>query len=299
MEPLWTLRLPLAQERVVAAAARPDGDALHAVGEILLDRSVMYKYLSPHLLGVATLAGEGAKEGARLAVYVIDTIKGNIVERVEHEHVQGPVSLVHAENWFAYTYRDRKHRRPLLSVLELFDAAGKPPPAALSALRMARPIVVAQSFVLPAAISRMGVTVTDAGVAFRALIAALPSGRLAAITERFFDPRRPTAKAPRSEEQVPYHPLLPLDTTTLLNYNRSVARPDAIVCAPTALESTSLAFVHGLDLFLTHVAPSKRFDVLSADFNKPMLLASIAALALAVVVAARRAASNTLRAAWA
>ena len=78
----------------------------------------------------------------------------------------------------------------MLSVLELFDGNGKPPSAGVSSLRLSRPIVISQSFILPNVVHALGVTVTDAGIAYRGLIVALASGRLAAIQERFMDPRR-------------------------------------------------------------------------------------------------------------
>ena len=37
--------------------------------------------------------------------------------------------------------------------------------------------------------------------------------------------------------------------------------------APTELESTSVVFVHGLDLYCTSMTPSKGFDLLNDDFD--------------------------------
>ena len=109
---------------------------------------------------------------------------------------------------------------------------------------------------------------------------------------------RPSGSAPRTEEQIPYHPLIPIDVSFLLNYNLTVTRVTAIDSSPTLLESTSLVFVSGLDLFFTQAAPSKRFDVLSEDFNRPMLLLSVGALVLGTWIASRRSAKITLHASW-
>ena len=57
-----------------------------------------------------------------------------------------------------------------------------------------------------------------------------------------------------------------------------------ILTSPALLESTSLVFVYGLDLFFTRVAQSNTFDVLSESFNKPQLVSTIAGLALAIAV---------------
>ena len=108
----------------------------------------------------------------------------------------------------------------------------------------------------------------------------------------------PIGTSARTEEQVQYHPLLAMDPSILLTYNHSVTGVSAIVCAPTALESTSLVLTTGLDTFLTHVAPSKKFDSLSADFNKPVLLASLVAMIVGTLVARWRWQAASLSAAW-
>ena len=46
-----------------------------------------------------------------------------------------------------------------------------------------------------------------------------------------------------------------------------VAKIRKVMTSPALLESTSLVFAYGLDLFFTRVAPSNTFDVLSESFN--------------------------------
>jgi ER membrane protein complex subunit 1 len=62
-----------------------------------------------------------------------------------------------------------------------------------------------------------------------------------------------------------------------------VANIRKIVTSPALLESTSLVFAYGTDLFLTRTAPSNTFDVLSEDFNKIQLVLTIAGLAVAIL----------------
>lgn len=50
------------------------------------------------------------------------------------------------------------------------------------------------------------------------------------------------------------------------------------------LESTSLVLAYGLDLWFTREAPSKTFDVLSEDFSKGTLLATILGLILSILI---------------
>ena len=59
-----------------------------------------------------------------------------------------------------------------------------------------------------------------------------------------------------------------------------VAKTRKIMTSPALLESTSLVFAYGLDLFFTRVAPSNTFDVLSESFNKAQLVVTVAGLAL-------------------
>lgn len=45
-----------------------------------------------------------------------------------------------------------------------------------------------------------------------------------------------------------------------------------LVQAPSAMESTTLLFAHGLDLFYTRLAPSRTFDLLPDDFPFALLV---------------------------
>jgi ER membrane protein complex subunit 1 len=68
--------------------------------------------------------------------------------------------------------------------------------------------------------------------------------------------------------------------------------------SPAFLESTSLVLASGLDLFFTRVAPSGEFDVLSEGFSKSQLLATIAALAIALAVLQPLVQAKMLRKQW-
>ena len=77
-----------------------------------------------------------------------------------------------------------------------------------------------------------------------------------------------------------------------------VAKTQKILTSPALLESTSLVFTHGLDLFSTRVAPSGTFDVLSERFNKAQLVVTVASLALAIAVVKPIVARKKLRERW-
>ena len=64
-----------------------------------------------------------------------------------------------------------------------------------------------------------------------------------------------------------YRPILDFDAKQIVNYNQTVERLAGVAVEPTALESTSIAFAYGLDLFLAPLAPSKQFDMLDVNLN--------------------------------
>lgn len=81
-------------------------------------------------------------------------------------------------------------------------------------------------------------------------------------------------------------------------FELQVANVRHILTAPALLESTSLVFAYGLDLFCTRVAPSGTFDVLNETFNKAQLVFTICGLAVAIVVARPMVRQKRLREKW-
>lgn len=57
-----------------------------------------------------------------------------------------------------------------------------------------------------------------------------------------------------------------------------------IVTVPAKLESTTLVFAYGVDLFYTRLAPSRTYDSLTEDFSYALLLITIVALVAAIFV---------------
>ncbi len=70
-----------------------------------------------------------------------------------------------------------------------------------------------------------------------------------------FPPRsRPNFNTPPEKREPglpPYVPELALPQEMILNYNQTIARPRGVAVAPTGLESTSVVFVYGLDVYCT------------------------------------------------
>ena len=73
-----------------------------------------------------------------------------------------------------------------------------------------------------------------------------------------------------------------LDPKGYLTHVREVIGIEKISTSPTLLESTSLVFAFGNDVFGTQVVPSGAFDVLGKGFNRIQLLLTIAALFVGV-----------------
>lgn len=92
-------RISFEDESIVAVAAKLPSDRIHSQGKVLGDRSVLYKYLNPNLIGVVTSGIEGQKVPI-VNIYLIDTITGSIVYSYSHKKCRGPVSIIHSENWF-------------------------------------------------------------------------------------------------------------------------------------------------------------------------------------------------------
>lgn len=77
-----------------------------------------------------------------------------------------------------------------------------------------------------------------------------------------------------------------------------VANVRRIVTSPALLESTSLVFAYGLDLFFTRTAPSNTFDVLSENFNKAQLVLTVGGLAAAILITRPMVSRKRLREKW-
>lgn len=67
----------------------------HSQGRVLIDRSVIYKYLNPNLVAILLFN----HDDSRLWLYMVDVISGEIIYSTKFLRVQPPFHLVHCENW--------------------------------------------------------------------------------------------------------------------------------------------------------------------------------------------------------
>jgi len=290
--------LPAEGERILSLVPRPVNDPVAAIGKVLGDRRVLYKYLDPNL---ALLATANDASGST-TFYVLNTVSGAILYSNRHTGVDltTPISSIVSENWFAYSLAsdasDVSPKGHQLVVGELFEslAANDRGPlstaANFSSLQSStHPFALTKTYQIPETISKMVVTRTKQGITSRQILAVLPdSNAIVGIPYGVLDPRRPVNRDPTKDEQAEglarYTPVIEFDPKWYLNHQREVIGVQEVVTSPALVESTSLVFAYGLDVFGTRLSPSFSFDILGKDFNKLQMLATVAALAVATFV---------------
>ncbi len=154
-----------------------------------------------------------------------------------------------------------------------------------------RPAVVSQAYVLSAPLSALQVTQTRQGITSRQLLAYLPETHgIVGVPRMLLEPRRPAGRDPTPAEYeeglIRYHPAIEIDPKSVVTHERDVFGVREIIAAPAIVESTSLVFAYGVDVFGTRVTPSLAFDILGKGFNKVALVGTVAALFGGVVMLA-------------
>ncbi|KAH8662058.1 hypothetical protein BX600DRAFT_465479 [Xylariales sp. PMI_506] len=306
--PSWKFT-PSAGEKIVDIASRSPHDPIASIGRVLGDRSVKYKYLNRNTIVVAA-ADETA---SLLTVYLLDAVSGQILTSSTYEGVDAKkdITCALAENWFAcsffgqYSLRDSetqslKGYQLVISDLYESEFANDRGPlgdaANFSSLNPidqptgpALPSVVSKVFVLSGPINSFAVTQTRQGITTRQLLAyALELHSIIGIPRMVIEPRRTVGRDPTPAEVeeglTKYVPAVELDARLLITHERDVLGVEKIITAPAILESTSLVFAYGIDVFGTRVTPSMAFDVLGKGFNKVSLIATVVALTAGVSV---------------
>ncbi|KAK9765069.1 hypothetical protein K7432_006895 [Basidiobolus ranarum] len=307
----WVINFPKG-ETVVAVGEKPSYEKVASLGRVLGNRSVLYKYLNPHVVPVVTF---GVKENVPvISMYLIDRVKGTILHHAVHiggiASVAHPVHIVHCENWVVYHFWsdgdlvDGKEKGYVSVVHELFESQEEDERVdskEFSSFDAQRPFVMSQSFIFPEAVTAVGVTTTRNGITSREVLFALASGQIYGVPKKILDPRRPVgglSEADKEEMLIQYDPNVPFDGRFSLSYYLPVSGIQNIITSPSNLESTSLVLAYGLDTFFTREAPSKTFDILNEDFSKGMLLTTMAGLIAAVMIIGPIVRKKKLNALW-
>ncbi|KAH9881032.1 hypothetical protein J1614_001525 [Plenodomus biglobosus] len=315
-EPVWTFT-PVSGERIISYTARPIQDPVASIGKVLGDRRVLYKYLNPNLVLVTAV-------GARTAsIYLLDSASGQLLHTMSHDDVDTsrPIPATISENWFAYSLTidgasGASSRGYQLVVSDLYESPLPDDRGPLGAAENAslvqpsstagdiiKPYVLSQSYQIPVEISRMAVTQTRQGITSRELLVTVPSiNSIVGIPRSFIDPRRPVGRDPTAQEQseglVKYTPLIGFDPKWHLTHKYEVVGVKDIITSESGIESTSLVFAYGLDIFGTRVAPSFAFDILGKGFNKISMLLTVVGLFIGVLFVAPLVRRKQINAMW-
>jgi hypothetical protein len=272
---------------------------------------VLYKYLNPNLVAIVneepdlnvTSSETALGDYHTVSVYLIDAINGQLVYSSFHRRARNAFA-VHSENSLVYAFYNEKHRRTEMNAIDMYEGPTMANFSAFSSLN--RPFYVEpalvhhNAFIFPTGITAMSDTKTEQGLTNKHLIIALSYGGILQLPKVFVDPRRPVNPTMdhREEGLLPYMPELPIPAEGMINYNQSVIDVNGIISVPATLESTSLVFVHGLDLFCTRVTPSKTFDILKEDFDHWLIVAVLVILVILYYVSKYFANQKTLHNAW-
>lgn len=304
----WVFSPPKGQ-RIVHVASRPSHEAIASIGRVLGDRTVKYKYLNPNTL-VAAAVNDAT---ASLTIYLVDTVSGEILSSATYEGVDPAknIECVMAENWFLCTFfgQYNLHTNPTQSikgyqlvVSDLYESElpnDRGPLGNAANFSSVEPVddptagpvlpsVVTQSFVLGAPISALAVTQTRQGISTRQVLGYLPESHgIVGLPRQLLEPRRPVGRDPTPAEVeeglMRYHPAVEIDPKMVITHQMDVVGVRKIITSPVVVESTSLVFAFGVDVFGTRVAPSFLFDILGKGFNKLSLVATVVGLGLGVL----------------
>ncbi|KAK4348448.1 hypothetical protein RND71_031203 [Anisodus tanguticus] len=303
---LWSVIFPSDSEKIIATSTRKLSEVVHTQAKVNTDQDVLYKYISKNLLFLATVTpkaigdiGSVTPEDSWLFVYLVDTITGRVLHRMSHHGCQGPVHAVFSENWIVYHYFNLRAHRYEMSVVEIYDQSRADNKDVLKLVlgkhnlsapvsSYSRPEVMtkSQSYFFTHSVKTVAVTSTAKGITSKQLLIGTIGDQVLALDKRFLDPRRtvnPT-QAEKEEGIIPLTDTLPIMPQAYVTHALKVEGLRNIITIPAKLESTTLVFAHGVDLFFTRLAPSKTYDSLTDDFNYALLLLTIVALVIAIFV---------------
>ncbi|RMZ90215.1 hypothetical protein DV736_g2541, partial [Chaetothyriales sp. CBS 134916] len=307
----WTLK-PKPGAAFTSAISRADEEPVASIGIVLGNREVLYKHISPNL---ALLTATSAHT---ITISLIDAVTGSILHSSSHNGVLAGSSVpaVISENWFAFAYASQDPETSTLStqlvISEMYESEASNDRGPLSSKLNyssfspdagSKPYIISQAFSVAQPISHLAVTQTGQGITSRQLLAVLPeSDAIAAIPREILNARRPVDRDPSRDEQeegiTKYSPVLDIDPRWYLTHSREVTGIEKIMAAPSLLESTSLIFAFGHDVFSTQITPSGAFDILGKGFNRIQLLLTVAALVLGVLLLRPMTRSKMVESRW-
>ncbi|WVQ97485.1 hypothetical protein IAU59_004599 [Kwoniella sp. CBS 9459] len=299
---------PFSKDEIVLENRPVQFDAIASFGRVLGDKSTLYKYLNPHLTVVTTFTTtERAITSPSVTgigrVYILDSTSGRVVWTTAIENVseRGGVKAAMVENWLVFAWLDQRGWK--MGSVELYeDTENKGVTPSQSTFEEQKIKAFAQTFILPMGVKALGFTTSKAGITTKELIVVNHKNQITSIHRRLLDPRRPVGKpSSRDKEEmlIPYEAMIPVGSKQVVSHKYDVLGAKHVVSSPALVESTSLLFTYGLDLFLTRgLTPSGTFDILSDSFNKAQLLLTLGVLSVGIFVAGPAVQRKGLKMKW-
>ena len=292
---IWTFKP--SKGKATQLSLRPTHDPIASIGKVLGDRSVLYKYFTPNLALVTSISDS-------VVIFdLLDAVTGSTLSSSSYTGIitSYPISSIVSEHWVASTFTsadpETKAVTTRLIISELYESdvpndrgalGPKTNYTSFGADAITRPHVLSLAFQLTEPITNLTVTQTTQGITVRNLLGYLPDSQaIVSIPRYILDARRPQGREANSAEQEEglfrYQPNLELDPKSFLSHSREVFGIQQIMTTPTLLESTSMVFAFGHDIFGTQAAPSQTFDILGKSFKRGQLLATVVALYFGVL----------------
>jgi outer membrane protein assembly factor BamB len=305
-ERVW--QLPISSGEEIISITRSSQDAVASQGKVLGNRRTMYKHLNPHTF--VAISKNLATQSAR--ALVIDGITGRVLNELSlcqgglvltnEDGSHSEILVMYTENWITISFQvdihaddalakyKGAHRQNRLVSMELYESQGKDETwnwsgktssfaRDQSGIHSSVIQAFSQVYVLPNAIRGMTASRTKYGITSKALLVATNRGKILTLPRRLLDPRRPVGRKPSKEEQeeglMTYDPYLKEIPAWYAGNGKAIPLASFMKTKASLLESLSVVFVYGsLDWWVTKVAPSGTFDLLSGEYHLRRLATS-------------------------
>ncbi|SMN20108.1 similar to Saccharomyces cerevisiae YCL045C EMC1 Member of a transmembrane complex required for efficient folding of proteins in the ER [Maudiozyma saulgeensis] len=299
-------------EKLVAFASRSE-DPVVNVGNVLGNRTVLYKYLYPNLVSYATIN----ENDRNLYINLIDTITGELLHSQKHSNekvdIDHPINLVFGENWFIYSYFSAEPiPEQRLTVVELYESLeantkASDPNVDYNPLKgnINKPEVISRSYFFPEIIKDLKLTSTKFSITSKAIIIKLANEQITFIPKFVLNARSKEENNMSDDDKKefmasPYISSIPINDNFIISHQRELimSANSKLVSSPTNLESTSIICEIGKDVFCTRIYPSGQFDVMSPSFEKFQLFGTIFIVIVIVYYLRPTVANKKLKILW-
>mmetsp|Transcript_35143 Transcript_35143/g.139475 ORF Transcript_35143/g.139475 Transcript_35143/m.139475 type:complete len:743 (-) Transcript_35143:2287-4515(-) len=260
----------------IASATRPTGN-----------RKVLHKYVNR--MAVAAITSPVEKKTG-VTVYLIDAVRGKVLDTAHHVNGTGPVSLVRCENWIVYSFWDVARRSDQIYVIDYFEPKKDWFPKEIGAAMLnavtgveiekelpttphaiPNPVAARIGFEVDGRITGLDVTTTERAITMRSIVVHLDKSRIVVVPKEVLDPRRPIGvptEEHRAEMLMSYKPYISLLVGSVYA-SKDLLIPNlshSFTAAVRGRESSSHILASGIDIFHTVLAPAGKFDALTDEF---------------------------------